>query len=98
MVERDGDFGDDDAGEEEGLLVGEGMDVVGFVDVGVGDEAVGVCADGGFDVVFRGGEGAGEGEGGGDVLGADEEGVVVGFWGVGEGVEGEVEAGLVAHG
>ncbi len=52
MVERDGDFGDDDAGEEEGLLVGEGMDVVGFVDVGVGDEAVGVCADCGFDVVF----------------------------------------------
>ena len=48
------------------------MDVICFVDVRVGDGAVGVCADGGFDVVFCGREDAREGEGGGDVFGAHE--------------------------
>ena len=71
--------------------------MVGFVDVRVGDEAVGVGADGGFDVVFGGAEDAGEGEGGGDVLWSGEEGVVVGVGVFGDGVEGEVETGLVAH-
>lgn len=72
--------------------------MVGLVDVGVGEGAVGGRADGGYDVVFGGCEEAGEGEGGGDVFGADEESVVVCVWGFGEGVEGEVEAGFVAHG
>ena len=65
-------------------------------------------------MVFCGCEDAREGEGGGDVFGADEEGVMVcwfcwvvdvvvvigggGVVVVGQGVEGEVEAGFVAHG
>ena len=92
-----GDLADDEAGEEEGL-VGEVVDVVGLVDPGVGDEAVGVGADGGLDVVLCRGEDAREGQGGGDVLGAEEEGVVVGVRVLGEGVEGEVQAGFVPHG
>lgn len=92
-----GEFADDDAGEQE-RLVGEVVDVVGFVDAGVGDDAVGVGADGGLDVVFGGGEDAGEGEGSGDVLWAEEEGVVVGVRVFGEGVEGEVQTGFVPHG
>lgn len=78
--------------------MGEVVDVVGFVDVGVRDGTVGVCADGGLDVVFCRREDAREGEGGGDVFGSGEQGVVVCFWISGKSVESEVEAGFVAHG
>ena len=91
-----GNFSNDEAGEQEGF-VGEVMDVVGFVDPGVGDDAVGVGADGGLDVVFVGGQDAGQGLGGGDVLGTGEEGVVVGIRVSGESVEGEMQAGFVPH-
>ena len=57
--------------------------MVGFVDVGAGDCAVGVCAYGGFDMVFGGGEDAGECECGCNVFWSDEEGVVVCIWGFG---------------
>ena len=72
--------------------------MVGFVEIRVRDCAVGIGADGGFDVVFGRCEGARESEGGGDVFGSDEQCVVVCIWVFGEGVEGEVETGLVAHG
>lgn len=97
MLFRHGCFANYDAGEEE-RFVGQVVDVVGFVDPGVGDETVGVGADGGFDVVFGGDKEAGQGEGRGDVLGPDEQGVVVCVGIFGYGVEGEVEAGFVAHG
>lgn len=97
-VLRHGDFPNDDTGEQERLLVDQIEDVVALVDPWVGHDAMWVCADGGFDVVLGCGEDAGKGKGGGDVLGPDEEGVMVCVWGFGEGVEGEVEAGFVAHG
>ena len=72
--------------------------MIGFVDPGLGYDAVCVCADGGLDVVFGCCEASGEGGGGGDVLCADEEGVVVCVGVFGDGVEGEVEAGFIPHG
>ena len=48
---RNGYFANDNAREKE-RFVAEVVDVVGFVDTGMGDNAVGVGADGGFDVIF----------------------------------------------
>lgn len=51
--------------------------MIGLVDPGLGHYTVCVCADGGFDVVFACCEFSGEGGGGGDILCADEESVMV---------------------
>ena len=48
---RHGYFANDDAREKE-RFVGEVVDVVAFVDAGMGDDAVGVGTDGGFDVIL----------------------------------------------
>lgn len=72
--------------------------MVGLVEIRVGDSAVSICADGGFNVVLGRCQRAGESEGGGDVFGSNEECVVVCIWLFGDGVEGEVETCLVAHG
>lgn len=72
--------------------------MISFVDPRLRHDAVCVCTDGSFDMVFCRGEVSAEGGGGGDVFGAGEEGVVVCVGVFGDGVEGEVEAGFVAHG
>ena len=83
---------------EEKRLVGQIADVVGLVDERVGDHAVCVGADGGLDVVLVCCEDPREGEGGGYVFRAHEEGIVIRIGVFGEGVEGKMQAGFVPHG
>ena len=70
----------------------------GLVDPGLRHDPVRVCADGGLDVVLACVEDSREGEGGGDIFWADEEGVVVRVGVFGDGVQGKVQAGFVPHG
>lgn len=97
MLFRHRSLANDNAGEEE-RLVGEIGNIVGLVDPRIGHQTVCVGSNGGLDVVFGSIKNSGESEGGGDVLWADEEGVVVCIRVFGDGVEGEVQTGFVPHG
>ena len=72
--------------------------MVGFVEIWMRDCAIGIGADGGFDVVFGRSQRARESESGGDVLWSDQEGVVVRIRVLVNGVEGDMKTCLVAHG